>query len=147
MSNTLTVQTDDGSFDCYVAYPGIKGPAPVIVVIQEIFGVNCKFNLIPFNPFPESGLLRSKNPRIKAFAQVLIDGGLVTTIRKTRGDVGDVFTEQLDINHGSELPLYRKRQLYQEDARTQRVLHSPPAAPRGEPITVRLFRQRSGVWR
>ena len=48
--------------------------------------VPCKFNLIPFNPFPESGLLRSKAERIKRFAQILIDAGVVTTVRKTRGD-------------------------------------------------------------
>jgi 23S rRNA (adenine2503-C2)-methyltransferase len=57
--------------------------------------VPCKFNLIPFNPFPESGLLRSKNPRIKAFAQILIDAGIVTTVRKTRGDDIDAACGQL----------------------------------------------------
>lgn len=57
--------------------------------------VSCKFNLIPFNPFPESGLLRSKNPRIKEFAQVLMDAGIVTTIRKTRGDDIDAACGQL----------------------------------------------------
>ena len=46
----------------------------------------CKFNLIPFNPFPASGLKGSAAARIAAFARVLIDAGLVTTIRKTRGD-------------------------------------------------------------
>ena len=46
----------------------------------------CKFNLIPFNPFPESRLKRSSNERVMAFARVLQDGGLVTTVRKTRGD-------------------------------------------------------------
>jgi 23S rRNA (adenine2503-C2)-methyltransferase len=65
------------------------------LVNDPMVGVSCKFNLIPFNPFPESGLLRSKNPRIKAFAQVLIDGGLVTTIRKTRGDDIDAACGQL----------------------------------------------------
>ncbi|MGN6701906.1 MAG: 23S rRNA (adenine(2503)-C(2))-methyltransferase RlmN, partial [Burkholderiaceae bacterium] len=54
-----------------------------------------KFNLIPFNPFPESGLLRSPNPRIKAFAQILMDAGIVTTIRKTRGDDIDAACGQL----------------------------------------------------
>ena len=49
-------------------------------------GVPCKVNLIPFNPFPASGLLRSPNDRIAAFAQVLVDAGIVTTVRKTRGD-------------------------------------------------------------
>ena len=57
--------------------------------------VPCKFNLIPFNPFPESGLTRSANPRIKAFAQVLMDAGIVTTIRKTRGDDIDAACGQL----------------------------------------------------
>jgi len=57
--------------------------------------VQCKFNLIPFNPFPESGLTRSNNARIKSFAQILIDGGIVTTIRKTRGDDIDAACGQL----------------------------------------------------
>ena len=48
--------------------------------------VPCKFNLIPFNPFPESGLKRSPRERVTAFARVLQDAGIVTTIRKTRGD-------------------------------------------------------------
>lgn len=57
--------------------------------------VPCKFNLIPFNPFPESGLKRSNNARIKAFAQILMDAGIVTTIRKTRGDDIDAACGQL----------------------------------------------------
>ncbi len=57
--------------------------------------VPCKFNLIPFNPFPESGLKRSNNPRIKAFAQILMDADIVTTIRKTRGDDIDAACGQL----------------------------------------------------
>jgi len=57
--------------------------------------VPCKFNLIPFNPFPESGLIRSGNGRIKAFAQILMDAGIVTTIRKTRGDDIDAACGQL----------------------------------------------------
>jgi 23S rRNA (adenine2503-C2)-methyltransferase len=57
--------------------------------------VPCKFNLIPFNPFPESGLVRSRNEQIKRFAQVLIDAGIVTTVRKTRGDDIDAACGQL----------------------------------------------------
>jgi 23S rRNA (adenine2503-C2)-methyltransferase len=67
----------------------------IALVNDPVVGVSCKFNLIPFNPFPESGLLRSKNPRIKAFSQILIDAGLVTTIRKTRGDDIDAACGQL----------------------------------------------------
>jgi 23S rRNA (adenine2503-C2)-methyltransferase len=57
--------------------------------------VPCKFNLIPFNPFPESGLKRSGNEQIKRFAQVLMDAGVVTTVRKTRGDDIDAACGQL----------------------------------------------------
>jgi 23S rRNA (adenine2503-C2)-methyltransferase len=55
----------------------------------------CKFNLIPFNPFPASGLLRSKAERVQAFARILADGGIVTTVRKTRGDDIDAACGQL----------------------------------------------------
>ena len=46
----------------------------------------CKLNLIPFNPFPASGLLRSKPEQVRAFAKILADAGIVTTVRTTRGD-------------------------------------------------------------
>ena len=64
-------------------------------LIALVRDVPCKFNLIPFNPFPESGLKRSANPRIKAFSQVLMDAGMITTIRKTRGDDIDAACGQL----------------------------------------------------
>lgn len=66
-----------------------------LIDLVRKYQVPCKFNLIPFNPFPESGLKRSKNPRIKAFAQILVDAGLVTTVRKTRGDDIDAACGQL----------------------------------------------------
>ncbi len=57
--------------------------------------VSCKINLIPFNPFPASGLKRSSNERVKAFAEILVAAGLVTTVRKTRGDDIDAACGQL----------------------------------------------------
>jgi 23S rRNA (adenine2503-C2)-methyltransferase len=57
--------------------------------------VPCKLNLIPFNPFPGSGLKRSPRERVQAFAQVLQHAGIVTTIRKTRGDDIDAACGQL----------------------------------------------------
>jgi 23S rRNA (adenine2503-C2)-methyltransferase len=57
--------------------------------------VPCKFNLIPFNPFPGSGLVRSSPERVRAFAQRLNDAGIVTTVRKTRGDDIDAACGQL----------------------------------------------------
>ena len=64
-------------------------------LLALVADVPCKLNLIPFNPFPESGLRRSNNPRIKAFAKVLMDAGIVTTVRKTRGDDIDAACGQL----------------------------------------------------
>ncbi|MBL8326630.1 MAG: 23S rRNA (adenine(2503)-C(2))-methyltransferase RlmN [Rubrivivax sp.] len=57
--------------------------------------VPCKFNLIPFNPFPASGLSRSPRDRVQAFASVLQAAGIVTTVRKTRGDDIDAACGQL----------------------------------------------------
>jgi 23S rRNA (adenine2503-C2)-methyltransferase len=58
-------------------------------------GVWGKFNLIPFNPFPASGLLRSPTDRVNEFARILSSAGIVTTIRKTRGDDIDAACGQL----------------------------------------------------
>ncbi len=58
-------------------------------------GVPCKFNLIPFNPFPASGLHRSPAAAVSAFARLLSDAGIVTTVRKTRGDDIDAACGQL----------------------------------------------------
>jgi 23S rRNA (adenine2503-C2)-methyltransferase len=58
-------------------------------------GLRCKFNLIPFNPFPASGLLRSTHASVHTFARMLQDAGLVTTVRKTRGDDIDAACGQL----------------------------------------------------
>jgi 23S rRNA (adenine2503-C2)-methyltransferase len=58
-------------------------------------GVWCKFNLIPFNPFPASGLRRSDSSQVSAFARILNDAGIVTTVRKTRGDDIDAACGQL----------------------------------------------------
>ncbi len=57
--------------------------------------LSCKFNLIPVNPFPASGLVCSPRERVKAFAAVLQDAGIVTTIRKTRGSDIDAACGQL----------------------------------------------------
>ena len=58
-------------------------------------GLSCKFNLIPFNPFPASGLVRSSVEAVQGFAQQLQKAGLVTTVRKTRGDDIDAACGQL----------------------------------------------------
>jgi len=70
-------------------------PAQAQALLEQVRGVPCKFNLIPFNPFPQSGLLRSPPERVQAFAKVLLEGGVVTTVRKTRGDDIDAACGQL----------------------------------------------------
>jgi 23S rRNA (adenine2503-C2)-methyltransferase len=67
----------------------------LIELVRGPYGVSCKFNLIPFNPFPASGLLRSPQPRVLAFAKALSEAGIVTTVRKTRGDDIDAACGQL----------------------------------------------------
>jgi 23S rRNA (adenine2503-C2)-methyltransferase len=54
-----------------------------------------KFNLIPFNPFPQSGLICSAPKVVAEFAKILQDAGIVTTVRKTRGDDIDAACGQL----------------------------------------------------
>ena len=62
---------------------------------QKRNGLNSKLNLIPFNPFPQSGLTCSDRQTVQAFADRLIAAGFVTTIRKTRGDDIDAACGQL----------------------------------------------------
>ena len=80
----------------YVMLDGIndsdRHAAELVALVAD---VPCKFNLIPFNPFPESGFERSSGQRIRAFAQHLADAGIVTTTRRTRGDDIDAACGQL----------------------------------------------------
>jgi 23S rRNA (adenine2503-C2)-methyltransferase len=57
--------------------------------------VPCKINLIPFNPFPDSGYARSDSETIARFRDVLVQAGYTTTIRKTRGEDIDAACGQL----------------------------------------------------
>ena len=81
----------------YCMLDGVNdAPAQAQELVRLLQGrVSCKLNLIPFNPFPASGLKRSPRERVRAFAQVLQDAGIVTTIRKTRGEDIDAACGQL----------------------------------------------------
>jgi 23S rRNA (adenine2503-C2)-methyltransferase len=57
--------------------------------------VPCKINLIPFNPFPDSGFVRSPRDVVRRFSDALNSAGIVTTTRKTRGDDIDAACGQL----------------------------------------------------
>ncbi len=82
----------------YCMLDGVNdSPAQAQALLRRVraAGVNGKFNLIPFNPFPQSGLRRSPPARVAAFARELEQGGFVTTVRKTRGDDIDAACGQL----------------------------------------------------
>ena len=70
-------------------------PEHARALAQMLNVLPCKINLIPFNPFPASGLKRSAPDVVKKFAQALTGAGYITTIRKTRGDDIDAACGQL----------------------------------------------------
>lgn len=80
----------------YVMLDGINDSEDDARALLELTrDVSCKFNLIPFNPFPGSPYQRSSGPRIRRFAEILMSAGVVTTTRKTRGDDIDAACGQL----------------------------------------------------
>ena len=64
-------------------------------LLQVIKNTPCKLNLIPFNPFPNSGYETSKQSHIRVFRDILQQAGYVVTVRKTRGDDIDAACGQL----------------------------------------------------
>ena len=64
-------------------------------LVKLVEKIPCKFNLIPFNPFPGSGLERSSEENVKTFSSILNDAGIVCTVRKVRGDDIDAACGQL----------------------------------------------------
>ncbi len=80
----------------YCMLDGINdSEAHAIDLIKLVKDVPCKFNLIPFNPFPNAQLKCSAPQTIARFASILLDAGFVTTTRKTRGDDIDAACGQL----------------------------------------------------
>ncbi len=55
-------------------------------LLKLVRDVPCKFNLIPFNAFADSGLKAPSPERVTRFASLLNEAGIVTTVRRTRGD-------------------------------------------------------------
>jgi len=71
----------------YVMLAGVNDqPEHARQLLQLTEDVPCKFNLIPFNPFPQSGFERSAPDAVRRFQQILLDAGVVATVRRTRGD-------------------------------------------------------------
>ncbi|MDW5415753.1 MAG: rRNA ((2503)-C(2))-methyltransferase RlmN [Pseudomonadota bacterium] len=80
----------------YVMLDGIndsvENARELVALVRD---VPCKFNLIPFNPFPNAGFKRSTRDAILRFRDILINAGYVATVRKTRGDDIDAACGQL----------------------------------------------------
>jgi len=80
----------------YVMLAGVNdSPAHAHELVALTRDVPCKFNLIPFNPFPDSEYKRSPADVIRRFGAILIEAGRVVTTRKTRGDDIDAACGQL----------------------------------------------------
>ena len=71
----------------YIMLGGINdAPEQARELMRLVRDVPCKFNLIPFNPFPDSDLKKPDRARVLEFCSILNGAGIVTTVRKTRGD-------------------------------------------------------------
>ncbi|HUL56020.1 MAG TPA: 23S rRNA (adenine(2503)-C(2))-methyltransferase RlmN [Usitatibacter sp.] len=80
----------------YVMLEGVNdAPGHAKELAKLLKSVASKVNLIPFNPFPDSGFTRTSADRVRRFQQVLLDAGYVATVRKTRGDDIDAACGQL----------------------------------------------------
>ncbi len=87
---------DDPTTFEYVMLAGIndseKDARELAALLRD---VPAKINLIPFNPFPGSDYTCSKKQDIDRFRDILIQSGLITITRKTRGDDIDAACGQL----------------------------------------------------
>jgi len=72
-----------------------------------------KLNLIPFNPFPGTRFRCSPDHRVREFQEIVMAGGLIATVRKTRGDDIDAACGQLA---GKVLDRTRRSQMVRQQA-------------------------------
>ena len=80
----------------YVLLAGINdSDADARALLKLVDKVPCKFNLIPFNPFPGSDYRRPAAERVRRFQEILMQADIVATVRKTRGDDIDAACGQL----------------------------------------------------
>ena len=80
----------------YVLLAGVNdSDADARALLALTRDIPCKFNLIPFNPFPDSGYRKPSAERVRRFQEILMQADVVTTVRKTRGDDIDAACGQL----------------------------------------------------
>ncbi|MEM9533987.1 MAG: 23S rRNA (adenine(2503)-C(2))-methyltransferase RlmN [Pseudomonadota bacterium] len=80
----------------YTLIDGVNDdPRQARELTQLLRRIPSKLNLIPFNPFPGTKFRRSRPERIAAFQRVMLNAGVVATLRRTRGDDIDAACGQL----------------------------------------------------
>lgn len=80
----------------YVMLEGVNDSvAHARELVELVRDTPCKFNLIPFNSFSSTSFKRSSPEAIRVFRDVLMQAGLIATVRKTRGDDIDAACGQL----------------------------------------------------
>jgi 23S rRNA (adenine2503-C2)-methyltransferase len=98
----------------YVLLKGVNdAPDHAKELARTLKDTPCKVNLIPFNPFPDSGFEKTEPDRVRLFQKVLMDAGYIATVRKTRGDDIDAACGQLAgqvVNRMKSKPVHVHRQ-------------------------------------
>jgi len=80
----------------YVMLDGVNdADAHARALVALTRGLPCKFNLIAFNPFPGSAFRSSPAQRVRGFQEILMNAGIVATLRRTRGREIDAACGQL----------------------------------------------------
>ena len=103
----------------YTMINGINdGPLQAKGLIRLLNGLPCKINLIPFNPFPGTPFRPSGDEAIYEFQKITRAAGIITTVRKTRGEDIDAACGQLV---GKLLSPSQRRMIVQQQLATQAV--------------------------
>jgi len=80
----------------YVMLKGVNDqPKHAQELAKRLNSIRCKVNLIPFNPFSGTPYETSDMKTIEQFRDALKSSGIITTIRKTRGEKIDAACGQL----------------------------------------------------
>ena len=80
----------------YVMLDGVNdGVEHARQLVKLVRHVPCKINLIPFNPFAQSGYRRSGHAAVERFGEIVAQHDITVTVRRTRGDDIDAACGQL----------------------------------------------------
>ncbi|MDT8408518.1 MAG: 23S rRNA (adenine(2503)-C(2))-methyltransferase RlmN [Wenzhouxiangellaceae bacterium] len=103
----------------YTMIAGVNDdPALARQLLRILSGMPCKVNLIPFNPYPGTPFRCSEPDVIARFQEILRHGGMIATIRRTRGDDIDAACGQLV---GKVLSSSNRRAIVQQQLAQQAI--------------------------